>query len=415
MVDLTRTATTPPVGASELFQILRDGVPRTRGELAALTGMARSTIGVRIDALVDVGLVGAVDTAASTGGRPPAQIALRPAARLVVAADLGASHGRVAVTDLVGTQLASRDARIDIAAGPVPTLEWLVGVVDELLDSVGRVRDDVIAFGIGLPGPVEFSTGRPANPPIMPGWDGFDVPGWLRQHVRAHVLVDNDVNIAALGERAHGWPDLDHLLFVKVATGIGSGIVSEGRLQRGAQGTAGDIGHVRVSRAGDVPCHCGNTGCLEAVASGPAIARSLRAKGHDVHTSADVVDLVARSDLDAIGAVRQAGRDIGEVLATCVSLINPSVIALGGSITQAGEHLLAGVREVVYSRSMPLATEHLVIAQSRAGSIAALQGAAALAIAYALSPAGVDELVTLAEGRQLTEGRHPAEGRQLVS
>ena len=401
MVDFTRTAASPPVGASELFQILRDGVPRTRAELAALTGLARSTIAVRLDALIDVGLVGPVETAASTGGRPPAQVALVPRARLVIAADLGASHGRVAVTDLVAAPLATREAAIDIAAGPVPTLTWLVATIDELLAEVDRVRDDVVAIGIGVPGPVEFSTGRPANPPIMPGWDGFDVPGWLRDHVTAHVLVDNDVNIAALGERAHGWPDVDHLLFVKVATGIGSGIVSDGQLRRGAQGTAGDIGHVRVSRAGDVPCHCGNTGCLEAVASGPAIARALRAKGHDVHSSGDVIDLVNRSELDAIGAVRQAGRDIGEVLATCVSLVNPSVIALGGSITRAGEHLLAGVREVVYARSMPLATEHLVIAQSRAGSVAALQGAAALAIGYALSPAGVDELVAPSEGRQL--------------
>ncbi|WIE63941.1 ROK family transcriptional regulator [Curtobacterium sp. MCLR17_036] len=401
MVDLTRTAASPPVGTSELFQILRDGVPRTRAELASLTGLARSTIGVRLDALVDVGLVGPVDTAVSTGGRPPAQVALRPRARLVVAADLGASHGRVAVTDLVGAPLASRQARIDIAAGPVPTLTWLVSTIDDLLGEVGHSRHDVVAIGIGVPGPVEFSTGRPANPPIMPGWDGFDVPAWLRQHIAAHVLLDNDVNIAALGERQHGWPDVDHLLFVKVATGIGSGIVSEGRLQRGAQGTAGDIGHVRVARAGDAPCRCGNTGCLEAVASGPAIARGLRAAGHDVHSSADVLDLVNRGDLDAIAAVRQAGRDIGEVLATCVSLINPSVIALGGSITQAGEHLLAGVREVVYSRSMPLATEHLVIAQSRSGSLAALQGAAALAIGYALSPTGVDALVTVADGRQL--------------
>ncbi|WIB59225.1 ROK family protein [Curtobacterium sp. MCLR17_007] len=401
MVDLARTAATPPVGTSELFQILRDGVPRTRSELAALTGAARSTIGVRLDALVDVGLVGAVETAASTGGRPPAQVALRPTSRLVIAADLGASHGRVAVTDLVAQPLATREARIDIAAGPVPTLTWLVQAIDELLDEIGRARDDVIAIGIGVPGPVEFSTGRPANPPIMPGWDGFDVPSWLRQHIRAHVLLDNDVNIAALGEREHGWPGVDHLLFVKVATGIGSGIVSEGRLQRGAQGTAGDIGHVRVSRAGDVPCHCGNTGCLEAVASGPAIARALRDKGHDANSSADVIALVNRSDLDAIYAVRQAGRDIGEVLATCISLINPQVIVLGGSVTQAGEHLLAGVREVVYSRSMPLATEHLVIAPSRAGGMAALQGAASLAIGYALSPAGVDELVAYAEGRQL--------------
>ncbi len=154
------------------------------------------------------------------------------------------------MTDLVATPLATREAAIDIAAGPVPTLTWLVETIDALLDEVGRAREDVIAIGIGVPGPVEFSTGRPANPPIMPGWDGFDVPAWLRAHVPAHVLVDNDVNIAALGERGHGWSGVDHLLFVKVATGIGSGIVSDGALQRGAQGTAGDIGHVRVSRAG---------------------------------------------------------------------------------------------------------------------------------------------------------------------
>ncbi|MFZ7087032.1 ROK family protein [Curtobacterium sp. RRHDQ10] len=401
MVDLTRAAAPPTVGASELFQILRDGIPRTRAELATTTGLSRSTVTVRLDALLELGLVGPVETAASTGGRPPAQVALRPTARIVVAADIGASHGRVAITDLTGTRLATAEAKIEIASGPVPILEWLVARVDDLLDDIGREREDVVAIGIGLPGPVEFSTGRPANPPIMRGWDGFDVPGWIRQHIDAHVLVDNDVNIAALGEREHAWQHVDHLLFVKVATGIGSGIVSEGRLQRGAQGTAGDIGHVRVSRAGDVPCHCGNTGCLEAVASGPAIARSLRARGHDVHTSEDILDLVARSDIDAIGAVRQAGRDIGEVLATCISLVNPAVIALGGSMAQVGEHLLAGVREVVYSRSMPLATEHLVIAQSRAGSAAALHGASVLAIDYALSPAGIDGMVAESEDRRL--------------
>jgi predicted NBD/HSP70 family sugar kinase len=308
MVDLMRAAAAPTVGTSELFQILRDGVPRTRAELAARTGLSRSTVSVRLDALREIGLVGPHDTAVSTGGRPPAQVALRPTARIAVAADIGASHGRVAVTDLTGRHLAVDEARIDIAEGPVRILGWFLDRLDGLLDQLGRHREDVVAIGIGLPGPVEFSTGRPANPPIMPGWDGFDVPGWLHQHIEAHVLVDNDVNIAALGEREHAWPEVDHMMFVKVATGIGSGIVSDGRIQRGAQGTAGDIGHVRVARAGDVPCHCGNTGCLEAIASGPAIARALRTRGHDVTTSEDILALVDRSDIDAIGAVRQGGR-----------------------------------------------------------------------------------------------------------
>ena len=401
MGDGTRGAGALTAGTSELFQILRDGVPRTRGELAALTGLARSTVGVRLDALAVAGLIGPAEAALSTGGRPPAQVAMRPTARLIAAADIGASHAHLAITDLRGSILVETSARLDIATGPEAVLTWLLRSIDELLLGIERPRDDIVAVGIGLPGPVEFSTGRPANPPIMPGWDGFDVRGWLRPHLGAQVLVDNDVNIAALGERQQGWPEVDHLLFVKVATGLGSGIVSEGHLQRGAQGTAGDIGHVRVAGAGATPCHCGNTGCLEAVASAPAIARALRAKGHDVQSSDDLIRLVERSEIDAIGAVRQAGRMIGEVLATCVSLINPSVIVLGGSVSRAGEHLLAGVREVVYARSMPLATEHLVIAPSRAGAAAALAGAAVLAIDYALSPEGVGAMVTELEERRL--------------
>jgi predicted NBD/HSP70 family sugar kinase len=226
----------------------------------------------------------------------------------------------------------------------------------------------------------------------MPGWDRFDVPGWVQQHLEVPVLVDNDVNIMALGERAFAWPQTEHLIFVKVATGIGSGVISGGLLQRGAQGIAGDIGHVQIARGAGVPCHCGNRGCLEAMASGPAIAGALRLAGVNVENGQQVVDLVKRGNIEAIQAIRQAGRDIGEVLTACVSLVNPSVIAIGGSMAQAGEHLIAGVREVVYTRSMPLATEHLSIVQSSAGSNAAVIGASMLAIHHALSPENIDAM-----------------------
>jgi glucokinase len=175
-------------------------------------------------------------------------------------------------------------------------------------------------------------------------------------------------------------------MFVKIATGIGAGLISGGTLQRGAQGVAGDIGHVQVARAANVPCRCGNRGCLEAIAAGPAIARTLREQGVEAHTGSDVVDLVKRGSIEAIQAVRQAGRDIGEVLTTCVSLVNPSVIAIGGSMARVGEHLIAGVREVVYTRSTPLATEHLSIVQSAAADRAAILGASMLAVEHALSP-----------------------------
>jgi len=280
-----------------------------------------------------------------------------------------------------------------VTDGPESVLGWVSDAAAALMRESGRPRTDLLAIGVGLPGPVEYSSGRPINPPIMPGWDRFDVRGTLEAQFHVPVLVDNDVNIMALGERETAWPDVDHLIFVKVATGIGAGVISGGILQRGAQGIAGDIGHVQVSRGAEVPCHCGNRGCLEALASGPALAAHLRAKGLDVSTNQAVVDLVKRGNLEAIQAVRQAGRDLGEVLTACVSLVNPSVIVIGGSMAQAGEHLIAGVREVVYTRSMPLATQHLQITQSGAGLDAAVIGASMLAIHHALSPARVDAMV----------------------
>lgn len=375
------------VGVGELFQLLRDGVPRTRAQLSKATGLARSTVAARVDELMQAGLITAVAGATSTGGRPPSQVALNPSARVVLAVDIGASHTTVAISDLNGGILAERTGQIEVAQGPEPVLGWVAEVAAALAAEAGLGKDRIAAVGMGVPGPVEYPAGRPTNPPIMPGWDRFDVPGWVQQHLQVPVLVDNDVNISALGERAIAWPKADHLIFVKVATGIGAGIISDGRLLRGAQGIAGDIGHVRVARGSDAPCQCGNRGCLEALASGPAIARALSAQGVPARTGADVVELVKTGNLEAIQAVRQAGRDIGEVLTASVSLLNPSVISIGGAMARVGEHLIAGVREVVYTRSTPLATEHLTIAPAATAGRAAVIGASMLAVEHALSPA----------------------------
>ena len=199
------------------------------------------------------------------------------------------------------------------------------------------------------------------------------------------VLVDNDVNILALGEHATAWPDADDLVFVKVATGIGAGIVAGGVLQRGAQGSAGDLGHVHV------PWHPGSSRApeddrdLEGIASGPAIAALLRERGVEAHASADVVALVRQGNRDARDLVREAGREIGAVLANVVDLLNPSVIVVGGSVSRAGEQLIAGVRETVYRRSIPLATQHLSIVQSRSDETAGVTGAAIMVIQAVLS------------------------------
>ncbi|WP_354217683.1 MULTISPECIES: ROK family protein [unclassified Arthrobacter] len=371
---------------------MRDGKPRTRAELTAQTGLSRSTIGARIDTLSELGLVKPVSYASSTGGRPSSQIAFNAGAGIVAAADLGATHAAIAITDLAGNRIAETHTRLEIADRPDDVLTSLAENITALLKQIDRDSRELIAIGIGLPGPVEHGTGKPSKPPLMPGWDGFDVPEAMRKKFQVPVLVDNDVNIMALGERSAQWPDTDHMIFVKVATGIGAGIISSGQLQRGADGTAGDIGHIPISRGALVPCSCGNMGCLEALASGPAVAAGLRKNGADVRTVADVIALVRAGDLPAIQAVRQAGRDIGEVLNMCVSIINPSVITIGGSMAEAGEHLIAGIREAVYSRSTPIATHHLTIAQSRSGPQAGVIGASILAIEHALSAERLESL-----------------------
>lgn len=383
---------TSDVNSFGILELLRDGRARTRSELAAETGLARSTVAAHVEALTRSGYVRGVGGAASTGGRPPSLFDLNPTGRLVAGVDVGATHVTAALADLRGELLARERAEIDVDAGPEVVLGWVAEAVRRLLAGLGAGAAPLAAMGVGLPGPVEHATGRPINPPIMPGWDGVDVPATLQRAFAIPVLVDNDVNIMALGERQAALPTVDDLVFVKVGTGIGAGMISGGMLQRGAQGTAGDLGHVRLARAGDVLCRCGNLGCLEAVAAGPALARGLTESGLPAADGEAVVALVRTGDLRAVTAVRQAGRDLGEVIATLVNLVNPSVVVIGGHISLAGEHLLAGIREVVYSRSLPLATAHLQIVSSAAGSDVAVLGAASLAVDHALSSAVVGDL-----------------------
>ncbi|WP_283135709.1 ROK family protein [Rhizohabitans arisaemae] len=378
------------VGAGALLTILRHGQARTRAELVQLTGLARSTVSQRLDALLDQRWIVPAEEAISSGGRPAIAFAFNRNARLVLAADLGATHARLAVTDLASTVLVERAFDLAIDRGPEETLGWLVATFREMLAEIGHSVAEVCGVGLGLPGPVEHASGRPVNPPIMPGWDAFPVPDWLGARLGAPVLVDNDVNIMALGEHWAVRPETDHLIFVKVGTGIGCGIITERHLHRGAQGAAGDIGHIRVTSADDVVCRCGNVGCLEAVAGGAAMAVRLRQAGETAENSRDVVRLVRAGNTQAVQLIRQAGREIGDVLASIVNFFNPGVIVIGGDVAEAGEHILAGVREVIYSRSLPLATQHLGIRASVLGDRAGVVGAAVMVIEHVLAPEAVD-------------------------
>ena len=265
-------------GAGELFQVMRDGHPRSRTELSELTGVPRSTIGLRIDLLRAMGLIKKAGAGASTGGRPPSKFALDPTARVVVGVDIGATHLTVAICDLLGEILVKYTGGVGLEDGPESMLTDVVGKVRELLSDIGRTESDLLAAGVGMAGPVD-RLGRLRNYSFRPDWEGFDVGGWFKDHLGVPVIVENDVNLMAVGEQRLEWPDHDDLMFVKVAYGIGSGIISGGRLQRGSGGIAGDIGHVPLARGAEFACRCGNFGCLWTLASSQAMVRELSRLG----------------------------------------------------------------------------------------------------------------------------------------
>ena len=388
-----RPRTAPSAG--DVLDHIRSGRATTRGDLVAMTGLGRATVAQHLDALMARRLVSEDGHRSSTGGRPAGRLVFNHEAGVVLSADLGATHTSVGVTDLAGTPLAQLTADLDIASGPEAALDWVLARFDEVLAEAGRDAGEVRGVGIGVPGPVEHVTGRPVNPPIMPGWDGFPIPERVAAAYDVPVLVDNDVNIMAIGEYVrHYRYRVEHLVYIKVGTGIGSGIVANGSIHRGADGAAGDIGHIQLSGHQDAVCRCGNRGCLEAVAGGGAMAATLARLGHETANSRDVVRLARAGEADAVQLVRDAGRLLGEVLAAVVSFFNPRVIVVGGDVAHAGDSLLAGVREGVYTRSLPLATRDLRIARALLDDAAGVIGAATMVIEHVMSPDVVDRAVS---------------------
>jgi glucokinase-like ROK family protein len=374
---------------------IRLGRSRSRSELVAHTGLTRSIVAQRVGELLERGLVVEGATGPSTGGRPPRQLAFRGDAGHVLVADLGASSIDVAVTALDGRILGHVEEAADIASGP----EVVLGRVEALFEGLVGARRDLPGtlwgIGIGVPGPVEFRAGRPSSPPIMPGWDRYPVRERFAARYAAPVWVDNDVNVLALGEWRSGVArGHDNVIVVKVGTGIGSGIISDGRLHRGAQGSAGDVGHIQVVDDPSIVCRCGNTGCLEALAGGAALARDgerLAREGRSDRLravldergrveAADVAHAAAQGDEEAAALLLAAGARIGAMLASAVNFFNPSLIVIGGGVAQAGDVLLVPIRTTVHRRSLPLATRDLAIRRSSLGGLAGVIGASAMVV-----------------------------------
>jgi glucokinase-like ROK family protein len=374
---------------------LRSAGSQSRAELVARTGLGRGIVAQRVAELLELGLVVEGDVGPSTGGRPPRRIGFRADAGHLLVADLGATSIDVAVTDLEGRILGHRDEPADVSAGPEPCLSRIEELFEELVAATRDLPGRLWGVGIGVPGPVEFRSGRPVSPPIMPGWDGYPVRERFVDRYRAPVWVDNDVNILALGEWRSGIAvGHDNVVVVKIGTGIGAGIISNGRIHRGAQGSAGDVGHIQVVDAASIVCRCGNVGCLEALAGGAALARDGEAAAvsgrsdrlrvaldqHGRVTAEDVARAASFGDPYAVSMLQSAGHRVGLMLASVVNFFNPSLIVVGGGVAQSGDQLLAAIRETVYRRSLPLATRDLVVQRSSLGALAGVVGASAMVL-----------------------------------
>jgi predicted NBD/HSP70 family sugar kinase len=380
-------------GAGAVLQAIRSTGCATRAELAEATGLSRSTLAERLEVLMGSTLIRPGDAMPSDGGRPRSTVELNPSAGVLLVADVEATRTVLAVLDLAAATLGEATDAIAVADGPSAALEAIDLGFERLLRVAGRRSEEVRGVGIAVPSPVAFATGRPVRPPLMPGWHEFPIREWFADRYEATVIVDNDVNAMAFGEQQTWYGECEQLLFVKIGAGIGCGISSMGQILRGADGAAGDIGHMRVTGRDDVRCSCGNRGCLEAVAGTAAIVGQLAEAGHDATGAADIVRLVQAADPLANRLVRESGRCLGEVLARCVSFFNPGAIVIGGPLMEAPQPLLAGVREVTIARTPPLATSHLRIVASRLGERAGIVGTGLLLCEHVFAPAAIDDVL----------------------
>lgn len=373
-----------------VLRSLRDEGPLSRAELADRLEIPRPRLLTELDRLLAVGMLAEAGPAESRGGRRSTLVALNPRLRFA-AVDLGATSVDVEVVDAQLEPVAAYSEPTDIRIGPKAILHR----VNELLNKakVEGAYERLDAVGIGVPGPVSFRDGVPVSPPIMPGWDRFPVREFLSREHACPSVVDNDVNIMAIGEHHSGVANtVDDFLFVKIGTGVGCGIHLNGEVYRGNDGCAGDIGHIQVDAHGPT-CSCGNAGCLEALFSGGALAAAAQAAAasgkspsleeklntNGVVTALDVALGASEGDVACIQMIREGGRRVGGVLAGLVSFSNPSMIVIGGGLAQLGHILLAEIRSVVYRRSLPLATGNLPIVLSELGPRAGVAGAAVLA------------------------------------
>jgi predicted NBD/HSP70 family sugar kinase len=370
---------------SRVIDALRRRGSASRSDLARLTGLSRTTVTTLVADLHDRGLIvedspDNVRSEIASRGRRPAFLRLAPSAGAAVGIDFGHRLIRVAVADLASNVLAEQTIELDVDSAGGAAMEAATELTEVVLTEAVIERHAVIGAGVGIPGPIDRATGSVASPAILPGWGGVSAGRELQRMLEIPVQVDNDANLGALGEVTYGaGRGLSDVIYVRLTSGIGSGLILGGRLHHGANGFAGELGHVQVQPEG-VVCRCGNRGCLETVAAECALLALLRPTHGPELTMQGMLELVASGDLGARRVFNDAGRALGRVLADLCNHLNPAAIIVGGELSVAVGPLLDGIRESVNRYAQPSVADAVEVKPGVLGDRAEVLGALALVI-----------------------------------
>jgi glucokinase-like ROK family protein len=400
-LDTLITTSSYKIGKTVNKRIILDMIRFTpggisRAELARQMLLTRSAITSIIDDLKHMGLVDEIEIGPATGGRRPILLAINPRHGYIVGIDMGATHLGLVLTDYSAHLLEEVEYPFSVTQGPEHCLQLVNDYLSELLSRAKLSIPQISAIGMGVPGPIVTETGKVSSPPIMPGWDDYPIRSYLDKLWQTPVTLGNDAELGALGEWAYGAGRGEtNLVYIKVGTGVGAGLLLDGHIYRGTMGLAGEIGHMTIQENGPL-CTCGNYGCLEAMAGGQAIARKAREAieaGRRTQLSAispdnihavDVAAAAQRGDLVAQQIVTDAGVHLGIAVASLVNFLNPSVVVIGGGVSQLGDLLLEPIRKTVMDRSLNSAAKGVRITSAVLGRRASSMGAVVQAINLSL-------------------------------
>ncbi|MGE5335655.1 MAG: ROK family transcriptional regulator [Nitrososphaerota archaeon] len=387
-----------------ILNCVRVSGPITRVAVAHRTGLSRTTVSSIVDELLADSLLveGQTVEAAPTGGRRATLLHFNADAGYVIGVDLGRSHLTLLMTNLAGDIVARCSGPFDAALGPEACLREVIARLMGFTAEHHIGWHQIIGVGLGIPGPMDAASRMLVRPPRMPGWDHFDIRTVMERACKVPIYLDNDANMGARGESQYGaGRNVENMAYVKVATGIGCGLIMNGDIYRGSGGTAGEIGHVTIDDNGPL-CDCGNRGCLEVVAGATAVAqdaaRGSQRADHRPLDVADVVQMALAGDSAAQKAIERAGYHIGIALAGLVNIFNPSLILLDGSMARSGELLLAPIRQVIARRSLAASSAATRIELAQLGDNAIALGAVATVIEAAFGPPALATMPTRADG-----------------